>query len=84
MRLSEAALFRGMPVVTSLFLTEAGEPIEVRRTWRERFLSRPWRPWKRTKAVIPQVPRRDALVMGGQILVHPAMLSELRRIAGQA
>ncbi len=38
--------FMGMQVITSIHCTET---IEVKRNWRERILSRPWRPWRRIR-----------------------------------
>lgn len=75
-------LLNGQRVITSEYLTEPGEPIEVRRSWRERLFSRPWQPRKRTRTVIPQVPSRQASIMpNGTIVIHPAMLSALRSAA---
>lgn len=63
--------FGGLRVITSLWLTEDGDPVEVRRSWHERFLSRPWRPWRVTRTVIPQVPRRGALKIDNTLYFHP-------------
>ena len=65
-------LFGGLRVVTSLYMTE---PKEMRVTlpagggWMKHVL--------RTV----QVPRRDALKMGEQIVIHPALLPELHALA---
>lgn len=60
----------GMPVVTSLYMTESQEVMV-------------WEPcgrsgWKQQVRRVVQVPRRDALVVGGEIIIHPAMLPALR------
>lgn len=63
-------IFGGVPVITSLWMTE---PKEMRVTlpagggWMKHVL--------RTV----QVPRRDGMMVGGNLVVHPAMLPELRR-----
>lgn len=84
-------IIAGMQVRTSEFLTEAGTPYQVRRSWRERLtpiirLNFPkllvdWRPWQATRTVVPQVPRKEALMIGGVVYIHPALLPELRRLA---
>jgi hypothetical protein len=71
----------GMRIVEDVNLTEAGAPITVRRTWRERLGTRPWRPLQATKTIVPQVPYRGALKLDAHTLVmHPAMVQELRRL----
>lgn len=72
-------MFDGVRVIESLALTEAGEPYEVRRTWRERLLSWPWRPMKATYTVIPQVPMKGGYQLAnGTIMMHPQTLASLR------
>lgn len=75
-------MFNGKHVITSLFMTEAGDPIEVRRGWRERLWSWPWRPWRRTRTIIPQMPSKTVYVTQNSIVIHPAMLDELRKLDG--
>ncbi len=76
-----AAVFAGRKVITSPWLTEPGEPVTVRRTWRERFLTRPWRPWRSVRIVVPQVPSKRAVELpDGTLVVHPAMLQRLREL----
>ena len=68
----------GVEVITSVWLTESGEPVQVRRSWRERLFSRPWRPLRRTRTFVPQVPSKHAYRMGDRIVMHPAMLAQLK------
>ena len=35
-------------------------PVQVRRTWRERLLSWPWRPWVKTRLAVKMYPIRGA------------------------
>lgn len=71
----------GVRIITSPFLTESGEPYEVRRTWLERLFSRPWRPLQATRTVVPQVPMNGFVQMGrNEILMHPAMLEQFERL----
>ena len=69
--------FGGLRVVTDVNLVEPGEPAVVRRPWRERLFTRPWRPWVPTKLVPTMVPRKDVLVVGNMALMHPARLNQL-------
>ena len=74
--------FDGMRIVEDLSLVVDGDPIEVRRTWKERLFSRPWRPFKRNKTVIPKVPSEEVLViLPNTIVAHPITAREVRRIA---
>lgn len=61
----------GMRVITNEMLTEAGEPYQVRRPWRERLLSRPWRPFQATRTIVPQVPSKQVYRMNGTLVMHP-------------
>ena len=62
----------GLKIITSEHFVEDGPPIQVARTWRERFLTRPWRPWEATRTVIPKVPMRCAYQLpDGTLTMHP-------------
>ncbi len=75
-----ALSFRGLKIQESLYLTEPGEPMQVRRSWRERLWSWPWRPWRATKTIVPQVPSKSFYLIGNDtVLCHPAQVAELRR-----
>jgi hypothetical protein len=70
---------RGLKIIESVYLTEPGDPIEVRRSWKERLFSRPWHPLKKTRTFIPQVPMRGAYRLGNDsVVMHPAMAAKLR------
>lgn len=76
-------LLNGYQVIESLHLTKAGEPYQVRRSWRERLLGRPWRPFAATRTVVPQVPSQTAFLLNSRTLVmHPEMHRELKRQLG--
>jgi len=69
----------GVRVTLSEYLTEAGEPVTVRRTWSQRLLSRPWRPWQATYTYTPQVPYRGALTLpGGGLVMHPETWRQMK------
>lgn len=71
--------FGGVRIIESVYLTEAGEPYEVRRPWMERLFSRPWRPLQRTRTITPQVPMRGGLRMAdGTIVMHPDTVRQLK------
>lgn len=74
-------MFGGVRIVTSLLMVEDGEPYEVRRTWRERLFSTPWRPMRATRTVVPKVPKREAMRMpDGSLVMHPEIAAELRKV----
>ena len=73
--------FGGLRVIESEWLTQDGEPVQVRRTWRERLFSRPWRPLQATRTVIPQVPYQGAMTLGRDaVVMHPAIARQMREM----
>lgn len=71
--------FNGMRVIESPYLTQPGTPYTVRRTWRERLFSRPWRPLVVTRTVVPQVPYDGVVKLNEHTLVmHPEMFRKLK------
>lgn len=74
--IGSSALF-GLSIVESIHCVVDGEPIEVRRTWKERLLSWPWRPIQRTKTVISKVPYQGGYQMGNKIIMHPEIAARL-------
>lgn len=69
--------FGDMPVTLSPWLTKAGPPQQIRRTWRERLFSRPWRPLQATYTVVPQVPSDQILQTPDGLVMHPEMWRKL-------
>lgn len=67
----------GMPVRFSEYLTKPEERI-VSRSWRERWLSWPWRPWVATRTLTVQVPSNEALMVGGYLVMHPQAFKALQ------
>lgn len=71
----------GVPLIASVYLTV---PKEVPRTRRERWLSWPWRPWKRTKWI--QV--ADSMIYNSfqdgkrTLIAHPEVIARLAELAG--
>lgn len=81
-------LMNGLEIRTSLYLTEDGPPVTVHRSWRERLVPRvicrfpllavDWRPWVASYTIPgPEVPRRNTLLIGNVLYIHPAMLQTL-------
>jgi hypothetical protein len=63
----------GLNVIQSEYLVEDGDPVTVRRSWRERLLTRPWRPWEATRTYRPKIPFRGALQLDARtVVMHPA------------
>ena len=72
----------GLELIKDPNMVCPGEPVQVRRSWRERLFSRPWRPLDATKTHVPMVPRKDFYVlMGKTIVAHPERARELLRAA---
>ena len=64
----------GLKFITSNILTIPGEPYQVKRTFKERFFSRPWRPLQAEKTIVPQIPDPKAVFMGNTVVMHPVVL----------
>ena len=79
---------KGLKIIQSAYLEEDGEPVKVRRTWRQRLCSRPWRPWQTSYVVIPRIPYRGVYLIGNNtVVVHPenyqTLLYEQARHSGR-
>lgn len=74
-------LFMGMRILESPYLLQKGTPIEVRRTWRERLFSLPWRPLAKTRTVVPMVPHSGAVrIDANTYVMHPETLRVFKGI----
>jgi hypothetical protein len=73
--------FSGIQLRESVTAVADGEPYWVKRTWRERLLSWPWRPWNDVRMIVPKVPAAYRL-WDGSYLVHPDIASQLRAHEG--
>jgi hypothetical protein len=69
---------QGPRLVESPALTVTVEE-RVPRSWHERLLTRPWRPWQATRAVSRTVPDPQVYRLGPACLVgHPLTLTRIR------
>lgn len=69
----------GTKIITSVHLTET---CIVARTWKERLLSWPWRPWKSVNVII--VPSKECYKLAdGTVVMHPAMYAEVKLLLRQ-
>jgi hypothetical protein len=59
-------------------LCTAIEQRQMRRSWRERLLSWPWRPWVATKEISVEVPDERYYTFGNVVVCHPAVAQQLR------
>jgi hypothetical protein len=71
--------FNGMRVILSPLLEQFGAPYEERRSWWNRLFSRPWRPFQKTRTIIPRVPYEGAYQINKNTLVmHPVTFNKLK------
>ncbi len=73
----------GIPIIENEILVVDGEPYQRRRSWRERLFTRPWRPWRATKWVVPKIPDPNIYVSniepwGKRIYAHPVTAQRIR------
>lgn len=52
----------------------------VKRTWKERLLSWPWRPMRKTKFVTTQVPSQQVIFSNGTYFAHSAIIEQIRQL----
>ena len=70
----------GVKIIESRLMVEDGEPYDVKRSWRERLFSRPWRPLRPTRMVVPKVPKREVIILpDGSLVMHPEIAKMLRQ-----
>lgn len=55
------------------------EPEEVKRTWKERLTTFPWRPWENTKIEPVDRPSKEIIRHGNRLIMHPIVYEELKR-----
>ena len=68
----------GMRIIESVYLEQDGEPYQVRRSWRARLLSWPWRPWRAAYTVVPKIPYQGAIQLDARtIVMHPHTARQL-------
>lgn len=66
--------------VESKYLTVQAGWRKVRRTWKERLLTRPWRPWQHHKLVAVQEPDPQIYeISPGVFIGHPVTITKLRQ-----
>ncbi len=67
--------FSAFPVTLSTSLPQyAKKKVTVRRSWRERLFSRPWRPWIATKVIEVDDPETPVVWMvDHRLMMHPAV-----------
>ena len=75
--MSITSLDGSVRIMPSLYMTRTETATEV-RTWRDRLLTLPWRPWVRTRMVSREVPRMDYFMLGDFVVCHPAAVEQLR------
>ncbi len=77
--LNDLFQYSGYKVIENPFMVKPGEPKELKRSWRERLFTRPWRPWVRTKMVATYVPSDEVLqVSNHTFIMHPVLARQLR------
>lgn len=71
--------YMGLTFITNPHLTIASGTKLVDRTWKERLLTTPWRPWKSKKEVTNYLPDPNAYFINSRIVaIHPTTLNVLK------
>jgi hypothetical protein len=59
-------------------LVEPGEPVQVKRTWRDRLFSTPWSPLRTHTTQVPMVPSHNVFSPSpGVLICHPAIAAKI-------
>lgn len=69
----------GFRIIESTLMVKDGEPYEDLRSWKERLFTRPWRPFKRIKTIVPKVPSEEFYLTANGVIMHPVMAAKLKR-----
>lgn len=67
----------GFQIIEASYLTVPKEEV-ILRSWKERLLSWPWKPWEKEKTVTTMVPDEKIYKTGNQIICHPAIAQQLK------
>lgn len=70
-------LINGERFIADKYMTET-KTEEVKRTWKERLFTLPWRPRKTHKFVSTVVPSRQLIWSNGSYFAHPALIQEIK------
>jgi len=73
------SIINGNRFVADPNMTE-GKLVEEPRSWKERLLTLPWQPMKKTKFKSIEVPSRQVVVIDGTYYAHPALIEEIRQL----
>lgn len=69
--------FCGVSIIQSEYMTETKSRV-VRRSWRERILSWPWRPWRKMCVVYHEEPLPYLMRVRDDLLIcHPTVYRQL-------
>lgn len=74
--------FSGYKVIEDVNLVNVEIDI-IQRSWKERLLTLPWKPWVNTKVVEKKIPKQEVYIvrdyMNAKIIVcHPVMINQLK------
>lgn len=67
----------GMQIYESPWITVSEDCI-MRRSWRERLFSWPWKPWVAEKTIVMQVPDKHVYIAGNNVYCHPVIARQIR------
>lgn len=72
-------IYMGFKVIGSHAMTMPGEPVQVKRSWKARLFSLPWRPLLTHRTFIPQVPSNMIVIdeRENTIVMHPSLIDKL-------
>lgn len=70
-------IISGITIKTNPNLVVPGETKAVKRTWRERLFSRPWRPLQTHNYIQTYDPDPNFYDIGGVMFCHPVLLDKL-------
>jgi hypothetical protein len=70
--------FCGFNIIEDERMVENALPRLVRRAWRDRLFTRPWRPWRKHKTVIDKVAMQCAYQFDEGLVMHPEIAAKVR------
>ena len=73
------SLFHNPGILAGLNVVEIPEAVEVKLSWKDRFLSRPWRPWVKTKIVKNPASEAGSLRYGDTIYLTRSDMTALKQ-----
>ena len=75
--LYDKVVYRGVSLIPCPYLTIT-EPVLIKKTFKERWLSQPWQPWHKYKTILKICPSNEIIKFDKTYICHPDMIAKIK------